>query len=118
MLLLRCGGSRCGLHVLRRLSLKHLAFRMQIAAKFVVVCLMFGTALPLLYGFAALYFAVSGYVDRYNFLRNMVPPPRTSAKLTVSAHATVFPIGIVAHAVMARGTHRVFPLHFPSVHSC
>jgi hypothetical protein len=79
----------------------YLAYRMQLACKFVVLCLFFGSALPLTYLFGASYFAFAELIDRFNLLRNMGPPPRTSARLTFTIHSSVLPIGIILHVCMA-----------------
>jgi len=79
----------------------YLAFRVQLAAKFIFICLMFGAAIPVLYLCAALFFAYGTLIDRHNLLRNQTPPPRTSATLTMRAHMTVLPLGIITHGVMA-----------------
>ena len=79
----------------------YLAFRVHLACKFVVICLMFGTPIPILYLYGALFFGYGMLIDRHNLLRNQTPPPRTSAKLTAAAHNFVFPIAIVTHGVMA-----------------
>lgn len=78
----------------------YLAYRCQLACKFVVLCLLFGAALPIVYLFGALYFCGAEIIDRLNLLRNMAPPPRTSARLTFTMHTSVLPIGIVLHVAM------------------
>ena len=79
----------------------YLAFRVQLGCKFVVLCLMFGTAIPMLYFCGALYFAFGMLIDRHNLLRNMTPPPHTSAILLERAHFNILPIAIILHAVMS-----------------
>ena len=78
----------------------YLAFRVQLACKFVILCLMFGSAMPILYLFATIFFAFGSIIDRHNLLRNQTPPARTSGKLTRRAHQQIFPIAIVLHTVM------------------
>ena len=79
----------------------YLAFRTQLSCKFVVICCMFGTAMPILYACAALFFGVGSLIDRYNLLRGMAPPPQTTARLVQTAHEVVFPLAIVSHAISA-----------------
>jgi len=90
---------------MNRLYIKHaeiyMAFRMQLASKFVFICLMFGSSLPILYLFAALFFRTALTIDRINFFRRMSSPPRTTARLVTTVHHTVFPLGLAAHSIMA-----------------
>ncbi|EOD12468.1 hypothetical protein EMIHUDRAFT_437392 [Emiliania huxleyi CCMP1516] len=79
----------------------YLAFRVQLAGKFIILALMFGTAIPLLYLLAAFYFWLAGWIDRYNLLRRLSPPPRTDAALTRALCLVVFPLGMALHALMA-----------------
>lgn len=79
----------------------YLAFRVQLAAKFVVLCLMFGAAIPMLYFCGALFFAYGMLIDRHNLLRNQTPPPQTESTMTRYAHNTVLPFAILLHALMA-----------------
>jgi len=79
----------------------YLSFRAQLSAKFVVLCLMFGSGMPLVYFFGACYFWGALYIDRYNLLRNIAPPPRTSAHLTLSLTLIVFPVALGLHILMA-----------------
>ena len=81
-----------------------MAFRMQLASKFVFICLMFGSSLPVIYLFAALFFRTALTIDRINFFRRMSSPPRTTARLVRTVHNTVFPLGLAAHSVMAVST--------------
>jgi len=79
----------------------YLAFRCQLAGKFVVLSLMFGTAIPLLYLIAAFYFWLAGWIDRTNLLRHLAPPPRTDAALVRALCLYVFPLSLALHAMMA-----------------
>ena len=79
----------------------YLAFRLQLAGKFVVLCTMFGSAIPVLYAIAAFYFWLAGWIDRYNLLRRLAPPPVTDASLTAAVSIVVFPLSILLHALMA-----------------
>ena len=53
--------------------------------KFVVLATVFGTAIPTLYLYTAIYFWLAGWIDRYNLLRRLAPPPVTDASLTATA---------------------------------
>lgn len=79
----------------------YLAFRLQLAGKFVVLCTAFGSAIPVLYAIAAGYFWLAGWIDRYNLLRRLAPPPVTDASLTASVAIVVFPIAVCLHVIMA-----------------
>ena len=79
----------------------YLAFRMQFAGKFVVICLMFSSAIPFLYLVGTAYFWLALWVDRYNLLRHVAPPPRTGPSLTVAMATFWFPLSIVLHLGLA-----------------
>ena len=79
----------------------YLAFRLQLAGKFVVICAMFGSAIPILYLIAALYFWLAAWIDRYNLLRRIAPPPVTGPDLTQAAALGVVPLAVLLHVVMA-----------------
>ena len=79
----------------------YLAFRLQLAGKFVILATVFGSAIPVLYLVATLYFWLAGWIDRYNLLRRLTPPPVTDATLVSAVAMIVFPIAIALHVVMA-----------------
>ena len=79
----------------------YLAFRMQQAGKYVILAPMFGSAIPILFAIAALYFWLGTWIDRSNLLRRLAPPPPTDESLTRVAALYIFPIGIVLHVIMA-----------------
>ena len=79
----------------------YLAYRLQLAGKFVIICGMFGSAIPLLYLIAAGYFWLAGWVDRYNLLRRLAPPPVTGTELVASVALGVVPIAVCLHVGMA-----------------
>ena len=49
----------------------------------------------------ALYFTCAEAMDRFNFLRNMKPPPLTSAQLTITMHTKALPIAVLLYGIMA-----------------
>ena len=79
----------------------YLAFRLQLAGKFVVLATMFGAAIPAAYLIAALYFWLAQWIDRYNLLRRLAPPPVTDASLTATVAVAVFPTALLLHVLMA-----------------
>ena len=79
----------------------YLAFRLQLAGKFVVICTSFGSAIPLLYLIGAFYFWLAAWIDRYNLLRRLAPPPVTDASLTSAMALIVFPAAVGMHVVLA-----------------
>lgn len=79
----------------------YLSFRAQLSAKFVVLCVMFGTGMPMLYLIGAGYFWAALYIDRYNLLRRVSPPPRTGAHQTLTLTLIVFPFALGMHVMMA-----------------
>ena len=79
----------------------YLSFRAQLSAKFVVLCVTFGTGMPMLYLIGAGYFWAALYIDRYNLLRRVSPPPRTGAHQTLTLTLIVFPFALGMHVMMA-----------------
>jgi hypothetical protein len=79
----------------------YLAFRLQLAAKFAVLCTVFGSAIPTLYAIGAFYFWLAGWIDRFHLLRRVAPPPVTDARLTAAVATRVFPLAILCHVGMA-----------------
>ena len=75
--------------------------RLQLAGKFVVLATMFGTAIPVLYLIAAIYFWLAAWIDRYNLLRRLAPCPGVVLLRSVRA--------VLAGAHMRR--RRVVHLH-------
>ena len=61
---------------------------------------MFSTAIPVLFGLGCLYFWLAAWIDRHNLLRNLTPPPRSSAVLMHVVTVTVFPIAVALHVLL------------------
>ena len=87
-----------------------IAFRLSLAGKFVVLCCMFGAAIPLLYLIAALFFWNAAWLDRYILLRKSIPPPRTDARLVSWVATVIFPISIILHVLIALAAYAQIPL--------
>ena len=79
----------------------YLSFRAQLSGKFVVICIMFASAIPILYLIGAGYFWLALWIDRFNLLRRIVPPPRTGPHLTLSLTLLIFPMAVLLHSVMS-----------------
>ena len=75
----------------------YLAFRLQLITKFIVVTLLYSTALPICYGFCCAFMWVTMWIDRYNLLRRLVPPPRSPDSLISLILVVIFPIAIAFH---------------------
>lgn len=78
-----------------------LPFRYQLVLKVVFLTAMFCPAVPLLLPFAALFMFCSYRVDRYNLLRVMKPPPRTTDRTITLSVLYMLPLAVVAHVWMA-----------------
>lgn len=61
---------------------------------------MFCPAIPLLLPFASLFMVASHRVDRYNLLRVMKPPPRTTDRTITLSVLYLLPLAIFAHIWM------------------
>ena len=59
----------------------YVAFRLQLVTKFAVICLIYSSAMPGAYLFAAAFMWMSAWVDRFNLLRRFSPPPRSPDNL-------------------------------------
>lgn len=79
----------------------YLAFRVQLAVKFTVLAATFGSAIPTLYAYAAFYFWLAAWIDRFNLLRRLAPPPVTDASLTATAAIVIFPVAVLLHVLFA-----------------
>ena len=78
-----------------------LAFRIQLMSKMLSVGLMFSFGFPFLYLAIALYFWSAHWVDRYNWLRRISPPPHTHDRQMEFVLSTTFPLSILIHVFMA-----------------
>ena len=61
---------------------------------------MFCPAIPLLLPFASLFMFASHRVDRYNLLRVMKPPPRTTDRTITLSVLYLLPLALFAHIWM------------------
>ena len=75
----------------------YLAFRLQLITKFVVVTLLYSTALPICYAFCCVFMWVTMWIDRFNLLRRLVPPPRSPDSLISLILVVIFPIAVAFH---------------------
>jgi len=79
----------------------YLPFRYQLTLKVVFLTAMFCPAIPLLLPFASAFMFASHRVDRYNLLRVLKPPPRTTDRTITLSVLYVLPLAVVAHMWMA-----------------
>ena len=75
----------------------YLAFRLQLTTKTIVITLLYSAALPICYIFCATFMWVSMWIDRYNLLRRLVPPPRSPDALISLILRVIFPVAISLH---------------------
>jgi len=75
----------------------YLAFRLQLTTKCIVITLLYSAALPICYLFCAVFLWVSMWIDRYNLLRRLVPPPRSPDALISLLLRVIFPLAISLH---------------------
>ena len=75
----------------------YIAFRLQLVAKALCICLIYGAALPACYLLTAALCWVSMWVDRYNLLCRLAPPPRSPDALVATMCTVILPCGIVVH---------------------
>ena len=67
----------------------------------------------MLYLVGAAYFWLALWVDRYNLLRHVAPPPRTGPSLTMAMAAFVFPLSIVLHVALVGSFHGIVVAGLP-----
>ena len=78
-----------------------LAFRVQMMNKFVTLGLMFSFGIPILYVILGVYGWLSAWIDRFNFLRQLRPPPETHDRQMAWVVNKIFPFAILLHLWMA-----------------
>jgi len=79
----------------------YVAFRLQLVTKTMVICLIYSTALPLLYALASAFMWLSMWIDRYNLLRQFAPPPRSPDALIGLVLRIILPFAIFVHLMCA-----------------
>ncbi len=83
-----------------------LAFRLQLIGKFVVLSVLFGSAMPGLYVLTACFLTLVPLVDRFNLLRRLVPPARTSTALSRGVVVFVLPLALLLRLLICVGLYR------------
>ena len=78
-----------------------LAMRMQLTNKFLMLALQFSFAIPVLYALLAAHMWVAHWVDRWNFLHRLSPPPPTHGRLVVLMTEFFLPLSVLLHLIMA-----------------
>lgn len=78
-----------------------LAMRMQLTNKFLLLALQFSFAIPVLYALLAAHMWVAHWVDRWNFLHRLSPPPPTHGRLVVLMTEFFLPLSVLLHIVQA-----------------
>ena len=72
---------------------------LQLTTKFIVITLLYSAALPICYVFCGCFMWVSMWIDRYNLLRRLVPPPRSPDALISLILRVIFPVAISLHLI-------------------
>ena len=75
----------------------YLAFRLQLVVKIVVICLIYSSAIPICYLLTAFFRLLAMWIDRYNLLRRLAPPPRSPDALVSLVLGKIFPAAIAIH---------------------
>lgn len=78
----------------------YLAFRLQLALKFVVLSLMYGAAFPLLYFIGWMFLVLAPFVDRWNLLRVFCSPAESDHTLALGLQRVVPPLAVLLHLIM------------------
>ena len=79
----------------------YVAIRVQLVNKMVVIGVMYGAAFPALYVLGFVFCVAAAWIDRYNLLRRLAPPPPTSDRLVANLVRVVVPCSILLHMVIA-----------------
>ena len=74
--------------------------RLQILTKLAVLALMYSAALPLMFLIVWLVLHAAKYLDRYNLLRVLVPPPQSDHAAVRCIIVYVVPVAILLHQFM------------------
>ena len=74
-----------------------LTLALTLTTKCIVITLLYSAALPICYLFCAVFLWVSMWIDRYNLLRRLVPPPRSPDALISLLLRVIFPLAISLH---------------------
>jgi hypothetical protein len=99
----------------------YIAFRQQLVTKWIVLGLMFSSVVPALIPLTFLFFFIANWVDRFNLLRHLAPPPPQDDSIMRQLVQILLPIGVllhmavacVAHAMKVWRRHRYPPLQTP-----
>ena len=75
----------------------YLAFRLQLASKWVVLGLGFYTLVPALVPLMCLQYGIANWVDRYNILRALTPPPPEDASCVRILVQWLLPFAVLLH---------------------
>ena len=75
----------------------YIAFRLQLVAKAICIGLIYGAALPACYLLTTIACWVSMWVDRYNLLRRLAPPPRSPDALIGTLLTVILPAALAVH---------------------
>ena len=75
----------------------YLAFRLQLVVKIIVICLIYSGAIPICYLLTSFFMLLSMWIDRYNLLRRLKPPPRSPDALISLVLSKILPATIAVH---------------------
>lgn len=79
----------------------YVAFRMQLASKWALLGFGLSSVVPALIPLTFVFFVISNWVDRYNILRALSPPPPEDDSIASFMIQVVVPIGVLLHMAVA-----------------
>ena len=78
-----------------------LAFRVQLTNKFLLLGMQYSFAIPVLYALLAAHMWLAHWVDRWNFLHRLSPPPPTHDRQMALVTGFMLPCSVALHLIMA-----------------
>ena len=78
-----------------------LAFRVQLTNKFLLLGMQYSFAIPVLYVLLAAHMWLAHWVDRWNFLHRLSPPPPTHDRQMALVTGFMLPCSVALHLIMA-----------------
>lgn len=79
----------------------YIAFRQQLVSKWIVLGLMFSSVVPALIPLTFVFFFIANWVDRFNLLRHLAPPPPQDDSIMRQLVQILLPIGVLLHMAVA-----------------
>ena len=79
----------------------YIAFRQQLVSKWIVLGLMFSSVVPALLPLIFVFLFIANWVDRFNLLRHLAPPPPQDDSIMRQLVQILLPIGVLLHMAVA-----------------